>query len=72
VARPGLAREARRGRVRGRGHTDPIEVLRDAGRYTRLVDGGWRIYRYTKHDVYVTPERIIAELTGALERPLAS
>ena len=52
----------------GAGHTGPVEVLRDAGRYTRLVDRGWRIYRYTKHDVYVTPERIIGELTRALER----
>ena len=56
----------------GAGHTDPVEVLRDAGRYTRLVDRGWRIYRYTKHDVYRFPERIVAELTRALERPLVS
>jgi very-short-patch-repair endonuclease len=53
----------------GAGHTDPVEVLRDAGRYTRLVDRGWRIYRYTKHDVYRTPERIVAELTRAVGRP---
>ena len=50
----------------GAGHTDPVEVLRDAGRYTRLVDRGWRIYRYTHHDVYGRPERIVAELTRAL------
>jgi hypothetical protein len=50
----------------GGGHTAPVEVLRDAGRYTRLVDRGWRIYRYTKHDVYGDPGRIIAELTRAL------
>lgn len=56
----------------GAGHTDPVEVLRDAGRYTRLVDRGWRIYRYTKYDVYRTPDRIIGELTRALQRPLAS
>ena len=56
----------------GAGHTDPVEVLRDAGRYTRLVDRGWRIYRYTKHDVYGAPERIVTELTRALERPRAS
>jgi hypothetical protein len=52
----------------GGGHTDPVEVLRDAGRYTRLVDRGWRIYRYTKYDVYNTLERIVSELTRALER----
>jgi hypothetical protein len=51
----------------GGGHTAPVEVLRDAGRYTRLVDRGWRIYRYTKFDVYGDPARIIAELTRARE-----
>ena len=53
----------------GGGHTDPVEVLRDAGRYTRLVDRGWRIYRYTRFDVYGDPTRIITELTRALGRP---
>jgi hypothetical protein len=46
-------------------HTEPEQVLRDVGRYTRLVDRGWRIYRYTKLEVYGEPERIIAELTRA-------
>ena len=41
-------------------------MLRDAGRYTRLVDRGWRIYRYTRFDVYGDPARIVAELTRAL------
>ena len=50
----------------GGGHTAPVEVLRDAGRYTRLVDRGWRIYRYTKFDVYGDPGRIVTELTRAL------
>jgi very-short-patch-repair endonuclease len=49
------------------GHTTPVEVLRDAGRYTRLVDRGWRIYRYTKYDVYGDPGRIVAELARALQ-----
>lgn len=52
----------------GEGDGAPVEVLRDAGRYTRLVDRGWRIYRYTKFDVFGTPGRIVAELTRALER----
>ena len=52
----------------GGGHTVPTEVLRDAGRYTRLVDRGWRIYRYTKFDVYGDSGRIVAELSRALER----
>jgi hypothetical protein len=30
--------------------------------------GRWRIYRYTKYDVYGNPERIVAELTRALSR----
>jgi hypothetical protein len=52
----------------GGGHTAPVEVLRDAGRYTRLVDRGWRIYRYTKYEVYGDPGRIVAELARALGR----
>jgi very-short-patch-repair endonuclease len=50
----------------GAGHADPVEVLRDAGRYTRLVDRGWRIYRYTERDVYGDPGLIVAELARAL------
>ena len=46
-------------------HAEPGRVLRDVGRYTRLVDLGWRIYRYTKLDVYGDPGRIVAELTRA-------
>ena len=69
VARPGLARTPRSGwSSRAAGHTDPVEVLRDAGRYTRLVARGWRIYRYTRYDVYGDPGRIITELTHALGR----
>lgn len=52
----------------GAGHAAAVEVLRDAGRYTRLVDCGWRIYRYTKFDVYGAPGRIVAELSRAFER----
>lgn len=47
-------------------HTDPRRVLRDVGRYTRLLDRGWRIYRYTKLEVFGEPGRIVAELTRAL------
>jgi very-short-patch-repair endonuclease len=52
----------------GAGHTEPDAVLRDIARYTGLVDKGWRIYRYTKHDIRYRPTRIIAQLTRALER----
>ncbi len=41
---------------------------RDVGRYTRLVDRGWAIYRYTKLEVYGDPDRIVAELTRARGR----
>ena len=52
----------------GVGHTDPAAVLRDIGRYTALVDKGWRIYRYTKFEVLHRPDHILAQLTRALER----
>jgi very-short-patch-repair endonuclease len=50
----------------GEGHTEPDRVLRDAGRYTALVDKGWRIYRYTKLEILRRPGLIIAQLTRAL------
>jgi len=53
----------------GEEHTAPERVLRDISRYTRLVDHGWRIYGYTKHEVYREPERIVAELARARRRP---
>jgi hypothetical protein len=49
----------------GEPHTEPDRVLRDIARHTRLVDLGWRIYRYTKHEVYGDRARIVAELTRA-------
>ena len=50
----------------GAHHTERDAVLRDAGRYTRLVDAGWRIYRYTKHEIYGAAERIVADIRRAL------
>jgi very-short-patch-repair endonuclease len=49
----------------GEVHTAPERVRRDVDRYTRLVDRGWRMYRYTKNDVHREPDRIVAELTRA-------
>jgi hypothetical protein len=49
-------------------HTGSDRVLRDVGRYTRLVDRGWRIYRYTKLEVYGDADRIVAELTRARQQ----
>jgi hypothetical protein len=56
LARHGLSGMRDRHRV-GDEHTRPERVLRDVGRYTRLVDRGWRIYRYTKRGVPVGPDR---------------
>ena len=52
----------------GAPHTEPARVLRDIVRSTRLVDLGWRVYRYTKLDVRREPGRIVAELTRARAR----
>jgi hypothetical protein len=52
----------------GEPHTDPQRVLRDIARHTRLVDLGWQVYRYTKHEVYRDRTRIVAELTRARSR----
>ena len=52
----------------GEPDTEPARVLRDIGRTTRLVDLGWRLYRYTKRDVFGDPDRIIADLTRARAR----
>jgi very-short-patch-repair endonuclease len=52
----------------GEVHVEPARALRDISRYTRLVDHGWAIYRYTKRDVYNEPDRIVAELTRARVR----
>ena len=50
----------------GADHTRPERVLLDAGRYTRLVDAGWRIYRFTKYQVYAEPDEIVATIYRAL------
>ncbi|MGH3585260.1 MAG: hypothetical protein ACRDQ0_02960 [Pseudonocardia sp.] len=50
----------------GAGHTRPDAVLRDVGRYTGLVDKGWRIYRYTRFDIRDHPDRIVAQIRNAL------
>ncbi|MBN9102022.1 MAG: hypothetical protein J0I49_28575 [Pseudonocardia sp.] len=39
----------------GEVHASTERVLRDVGRYTRLVDDTWRIYRYTKYEVHGEP-----------------
>ncbi len=49
----------------GEGHAEPGHVLRDVGRYTSLVDKGWRIYRYTKLEILRRPDLIVAQLSRA-------
>lgn len=46
----------------GEAHASTEWVLRDVGRYTRLVDRGWRIYRDTKCETYQEPQRILDEV----------
>jgi very-short-patch-repair endonuclease len=47
-------------------HTNPERVLRDIGRGTGLVDRGWRLYRFTKYEVYGEPDEIAAKIWRAL------
>lgn len=47
-------------------HTRADAVLRDAGRYTALVDRGWRIYRYTKFEVLHRPDLVVEQIARAL------
>jgi very-short-patch-repair endonuclease len=50
----------------GAEHTRPERVRRDIRRSTRLVDQGWRLYRYTESEFYSEPDTIIAEVRRAL------
>jgi very-short-patch-repair endonuclease len=50
----------------GEQHVRPQRVLRDIGRGTDLVDDGWRLYRFTKHEVYGDPDEIAAKIDRAL------
>jgi hypothetical protein len=50
----------------GADHGRPERVLRDAGRYTWLVDQKWRMYRFTKYEVYGEPDEILARIGRAL------
>lgn len=52
----------------GEEHTTREGVLRDAGRYTRLVDRGWRIYRYTKYEIRGERHRIVDDIRRGLAR----
>jgi hypothetical protein len=47
-------------------HTSADGVLRDVARYTRLVDDGWRMFRFTKYEVYCEPDQVAATVGRAL------
>lgn len=51
----------------GEHHARPEDVLRDVGRYTGLVDAGWRIYRYTKYEIRHGSGMIVAQIRRALD-----
>lgn len=50
----------------GREHFAPQRCARDVYRYTRLQDLGWRVYRYTRRDVFGRQGEIVAEIDRAL------
>lgn len=45
----------------------PDAARADARRHTRLVTAGWRVLRYTADDMRQAPDRIVAEVRGALD-----
>lgn len=50
----------------GEEHVRPERVLRDISRGTDLVDDGWRLYRFTKHEVFGDPDERAAKIDRAL------
>jgi very-short-patch-repair endonuclease len=52
----------------GADHANPDRVLRDVSRYTRLVADSWRIYRFTKFEIYREQGRIAATIWRTLGR----
>ena len=47
----------------------PEKARADAQRHTRLVAAGWRVLRYTAHEMRHQPDRIVAEVRRALGLP---
>ena len=43
-----------------------VAAAQDAGRYAWLVDQRWRLYRFTKYEVYGEPDEILARIGRAL------
>ena len=47
-------------------HLMPEQVAKDIRRGTRLIDLGWRVYRFTAPDVLRTPQRTVNLVRAAL------
>lgn len=52
-------------------HSGPDEFQRDRERQNRLVAAGYRVLRFTWHDVTREPERLVAEIRGLLDQRAA-
>jgi hypothetical protein len=52
----------------GADHGNPDRVLRDVSRITRLVADSWRIYRFTKFEIYSEQDQIARTIWRALGR----
>jgi very-short-patch-repair endonuclease len=50
----------------GSHHLTPVQVAKDIRRGTRLLDLGWRVYRFTAADVLRTPDRTVSLVSAAL------
>ena len=61
VVGPRLSRHRVGIEYEGGEHTRPDRVLRDIGR-APAVDLGWRVYRFTKLEIYTEPDLIVAEV----------
>lgn len=50
-------------------HAEPHRYAADLRRHSRLLDLGWRVYRFTAADVLHRPDRTLALVTRALRAP---
>ncbi|MGH4024676.1 MAG: DUF559 domain-containing protein [Pseudonocardiaceae bacterium] len=50
-------------------HVTPDRFVRDRQRQNTLVNGGWRVLRFTWHDLTARPDAVLTEIRAALARP---
>lgn len=48
-------------------HSDPARFGRDRHRQNELVLGGWKVLRFTWHDLTHRPTKVIADIRAALD-----